>query len=220
MGHQPRAAPGRRLGRRCDDERLAFHVEIRRSLQHARAFNLDAQELRRTVLEPWVAGATVTLGDREWEPRHCGLRILEGPALAPGELSLGRGWQRAERTARDVTTQALAGGAAVAVIAAGPAAEREAEAALAALNLTAIRWPAARARLLAGGGPPLAAALVVLDDAEPDGFAFQAGLAYGALRGRVVFACRGAAPPPAWLENVALVALDEREELAARLRPR
>jgi hypothetical protein len=156
------------------------------------------------VLEPWRSGTPVLLGDREWEPRECALRVLEGTTLAPEDLALGRGWQRAERTGEDVTERLLSGGAAIAVLASSAAAEARATAALGA---AAVPWRVARAQLLAGEGPTRV--LVVLDGTEPDGFAFEAGLAYGARPGRVMVARVGDAAPPGWLRGVEALTLED-----------
>lgn len=86
---------------------MPFHVEISGGLNHARAFNLDLDELRRTVLEPWLTGRPVELGESEWDPRECSLRILEGRRLDPPDLSFGQGWSNAERSAADVTRRVL-----------------------------------------------------------------------------------------------------------------
>ncbi len=86
---------------------MPYHVEIRSSLRHARAFNLGEAELRRAVVEPWLAGRGVELGDREWEPAESALKILEGPALEPPDLSFGQGWSNAERSAENVTRREL-----------------------------------------------------------------------------------------------------------------
>jgi hypothetical protein len=86
---------------------MPFHVEISSSMRHARAFNLDEGELARTIVEPWLAGRPVELGEHEWEPRESALRILEGPHLDPPDLSFGRGWSNAERSAEDVTRGVL-----------------------------------------------------------------------------------------------------------------
>jgi hypothetical protein len=88
---------------------VAFHIEISAStLRHARAFNLDEEELRRTILEPWMTDRAIELGDREWIPRKSSLKVLEGPRLEPPDLSFGQGWSNAERSARDVTGEVLA----------------------------------------------------------------------------------------------------------------
>jgi hypothetical protein len=86
---------------------VPFHVEIANGLNHARAFNLSTEELRRTVLEPWLTGRVVGLGEREWDPRESSLRILEGPHLGNPDLSFGQGWSNAERSAEDVTRRVL-----------------------------------------------------------------------------------------------------------------
>jgi hypothetical protein len=86
---------------------MPFHVEIAGGLNHARAFNLNLEELRRQILEPWLTGRSVELGEREWEPRESSLRILEGPRLDTPDLSFGQGWANAERSAKDVTRRVL-----------------------------------------------------------------------------------------------------------------
>lgn len=86
---------------------MAFHIEVSSGLNHARSFNLSAEELRLTVLEPWLSGQPVALGDRRWEPRGTDLRILEGPELSNPELSFGQGWANAERASQEVTRDVL-----------------------------------------------------------------------------------------------------------------
>lgn len=86
---------------------MPFHVEISGALNHVRSFNLSLEELRRTVLEPWLTGRPVELGEREWDPRESSLRILEGPHLDPPDLSFGQGWSNAERASEDVTRRVL-----------------------------------------------------------------------------------------------------------------
>lgn len=86
---------------------MPFHVEISGALNHARAFNLSLDELRRTVLESWLTGRPVELGEHEWDPRESSLRILEGPHLDTPDLSFGQGWSNAERASEDVTRRVL-----------------------------------------------------------------------------------------------------------------
>jgi hypothetical protein len=86
---------------------VPFHVEIANGLNHARAFNLSPEELRRAVLEPWLTGRVVGLGEHEWDPRESSLRILEGPHLGTPDLSFGQGWANAERSSEDVTRRVL-----------------------------------------------------------------------------------------------------------------
>jgi hypothetical protein len=87
---------------------MPFHVEIGGGFSHARAFNLTTEEMRLNVLDPWLAGHPIRLGDREWDPRESTLRILEGPHLDTPDLSFGQGWSNAERSSEDVTRRELA----------------------------------------------------------------------------------------------------------------
>ncbi len=86
---------------------MPFHVEISGGINHARAFNLSLEELRKTILEPWLTDRALELGEREWAPRESSLRILEGPHLGNPDLSFGQGWSNAERSAKDVTRRVL-----------------------------------------------------------------------------------------------------------------
>jgi hypothetical protein len=85
--------------------RVVFHVELRRFPHNTHAFNLSETELRRLVLDPWSRGEAVELGERRWQVDQTHLTILEGPELATGQLSLGRGWPAAVRQGRDVTAR-------------------------------------------------------------------------------------------------------------------
>jgi hypothetical protein len=88
---------------------VLFHVEISATaLRHARVFNLGEEELRGSILEPWMADRTIELGDHEWVPHESSLKILEGPRLEGPDLAVGQGWSNAERSARDVTREVLA----------------------------------------------------------------------------------------------------------------
>jgi hypothetical protein len=99
---------------------MAFHIEVSSSLRHARAFNLSAEQLRSGILDPWLAGRPIELGDRKWDRDEAELRVLEGPELSNPELSFGQGWSNAERGAADVTDRVL--GAAQESRRSGPAA--------------------------------------------------------------------------------------------------
>ena len=108
---------------------MPFHVEISSGFrQRARAFNLDEASMYRDVLEPWLLGRRVTLGEKDFEPKDSRLVILEGPDLADTDLSMGRGWSNAEKVSENVTRRlvdaasAPAGGPLVAVLADGSAA--------------------------------------------------------------------------------------------------
>lgn len=86
---------------------MAFHVEVSSGLRHARAFNLSAEEVRRAVLDPWLSGRQINLGDHKWDPEASELRVLEGPELSNPELSFGQGWANAERASENVTQRVL-----------------------------------------------------------------------------------------------------------------
>jgi len=101
---------------------MPFHIEVSSGLQRARSFNLDDEELQRTVLEPWLSGRPVLLGDRRWDPEESELRILEGSELSNPELSFGQGWSNAERGSEDVTRRMVEAARDQRGAAAGPAA--------------------------------------------------------------------------------------------------
>lgn len=139
---------------------MPFHVEISAStLSHARAFNLGEEELRRSILEPWMLGRVVELGEQEWVPRESSLTVLEGPRLEGPDLSFGQGWSNAERSGREVTKEVLA------------TAERDAPPPPVAVAIEADSVEAAVAAL-AGGGETrpieLAAAQAAIDRRDPE----------------------------------------------------
>lgn len=84
-----------------------FHVELRQFPHQARSFNLGREELEARILEPWVTGAPIELQDRRWTSEKAKLTILEGPELRPDEIGLGRGWNNATKSGRDVTDSLL-----------------------------------------------------------------------------------------------------------------
>lgn len=143
---------------------MPYHVEISASLRHARAFNLGETELRRAIVEPWLEGRRVELGDREWEPRESALKILEGPALEAPDLSFGQGWSNAERSAEDVTRRELgaaarrSGPAAIVVETDSPQ-ETVAEM-VSGLDARQVDWREARDRV-DGRDPEVAAVILV-----------------------------------------------------------
>jgi hypothetical protein len=86
---------------------MAFHIELATGRQHARSFNLTEEELRRTVLDPWLAGRAVLLGDRKWTRDESELKIFEGPEMSNQDLAFGQGWSNALRVSADVTATVL-----------------------------------------------------------------------------------------------------------------
>jgi hypothetical protein len=85
---------------------MPFHIEISSSFDRARVLNIREAELRKQILEPWVAGLPFEFGGRDWTPRESRLTILEGPTLEPG-LGAEAGWANALRAADDVTRPML-----------------------------------------------------------------------------------------------------------------
>jgi hypothetical protein len=151
---------------------VAYHVEVSASLRHARAFNLSEAELRRAIVEPWLAGRRIALGDREWEPRESSLRILEGPALEAPDLSFGQGWSNAARSAEDVTRRELAAvarqGGPVAIVVESDSPQETVAGMVAGLEARQVPWEEARHRV-DGRDPEVAAVIVVRRKREPQG---------------------------------------------------
>jgi hypothetical protein len=85
-----------------------YHLELRHFPRNLCRFNLTEEELRATVLEPWVADRPFELGELRWDPRQARITVLEGPKLSPELLSMGRGWRTAQRQGRNVTEELLA----------------------------------------------------------------------------------------------------------------
>ena len=86
-----------------------YHVELRHFPRNVCRFNLSAEELRTTVLEPWVADRPFELGSSSWDPRQARITVFEGSLIPPDQLSMGRGWRTAQHEGRDVTAQLLGG---------------------------------------------------------------------------------------------------------------
>jgi len=87
---------------------MPFHIEVATGKRHARSFNLTEEELGRTVLDPWLSGRPILLGDRKWtRDDDARLRILEGPELSIQDLAFSQGWSNAQRSAGDVTATVL-----------------------------------------------------------------------------------------------------------------
>lgn len=88
---------------------MPFHIEVATGRRHARSFNLTEEELGRTVLDPWLSGRPILLGDRRWtrDDEESRLRILEGPELSIQDLAFSQGWANAQRSSTDVTATVL-----------------------------------------------------------------------------------------------------------------
>lgn len=85
-----------------------FHAELRMGMHVVRRFNLGDAELWHGFLEPLLAGEEFSVEGHEFTPRETQLTVYEGAVLRTDQLALGRGWQNAERTAKDVTARVLA----------------------------------------------------------------------------------------------------------------
>jgi hypothetical protein len=199
---------------------LAYHVQIRRSIRRASAFNLSRETLQRTVVGPWLEGRTFELGGREWDPGECDLRVLEGPALSPQELAYGQGWANAERAGRDVAAELLrqraAADAVLAVLAESTDGREAVGEALRSFGIQLRDFAQLRDRLVRGapagerrrGG----AVVIVVESAEPaPRWLFDAGLALGAFAARAFVVALGATEVPAELGRGADVRLDPGE---------
>jgi hypothetical protein len=85
-----------------------YHLELRQFPHVARAFNLERAVLQTRFLGPWVAGTMIEYNDRRWAPERTRLKIMEGAALRPEEIGMGRGWATVSRSCQDVTAAVLA----------------------------------------------------------------------------------------------------------------
>jgi hypothetical protein len=207
---------------------VPFHLELHASgLREAHAFNLSEVALRGQVLDPWLRGETIELGDRRWDPENCRLTVLEGPHLDPADLSYGQGWNNARKRSRDVTATVVAPPASAAPATPAPPAASTADAVavlgpadpmrgfLIALGLRPVEWEVVRAELLAlaavaGPAAPAAlgatAAVVVLGGDRPP--PFDLGLALGALGGRAILTRVGETHEAPELGELSAIRLD------------
>jgi hypothetical protein len=116
-----------------------FHIHLRQFPHSHTQFNLSDEDIR-SLAELWVSGEWLVIGEHKWSPHQARLTIIEGPQLAVGQLSMGRGWRNAERDGEEVTQRVLAAaGAQASAVDAGPltasaAAGTEASALLALLG--------------------------------------------------------------------------------------
>jgi hypothetical protein len=85
-----------------------YHIELRQFPHNMCQFNLTEQELFDNVVLAWAQGQWIDMGDRKWNAYQAKLKVLEGPHLPLGELTMGRGWSNAERRGKDVTEQVIA----------------------------------------------------------------------------------------------------------------
>jgi hypothetical protein len=100
-----------------------FHIELRQAPHHLHRFNLGEQELTATVLEPWIRGALIEMGERIWDPSAASIVVLEGPEIPIGRLTMGRGWAVAQREGTNVTERVMAAAREALIASAASAAE-------------------------------------------------------------------------------------------------
>ena len=192
---------------------MAFHIEISRSIRRAWAFNLDADELRTSVLEPWIQDRRIELGGREWQPSRCTLKVLEGPKLEAPDLAVGQGWSNAARHAVDVTERALAAATPSVVLVVG-AGEDDLEA-LDAAGFAATDFTTVRAEIFEGRiNLRVGAVAIWLSGLAAAGI--EAGAAAAALPAKTLLVTTsGALVPPAL---AGLPVVESGDELVTALR--
>jgi hypothetical protein len=102
-GRRPAGAAVAVAGTLCH----VFHLQLRQFPHNHCQFNLSDDELQ-AIADGWVLGQWLTIGERQWSARQAKLTIIEGPRMPLAQLSMGRGWRRAQREGQDVTRQVLA----------------------------------------------------------------------------------------------------------------
>jgi hypothetical protein len=85
---------------------MPFHLEISSLVDRVRVIDVDEDELRERVLEPWTIGLPFEFRQRTWAPRESRLTVLAGPALE-GPPDPDRTWEALQRAASDVTRPQL-----------------------------------------------------------------------------------------------------------------
>ncbi len=98
-----------------------FHLQLTEFPHKTSDYNMSEAALR-AIVDPWVREQYVEVGERKWSPHNAEITILEGPELALGQLSMGRGWSNALRASADVTRRVLAAAAEAAASTASAAA--------------------------------------------------------------------------------------------------
>ena len=146
---------------------MPYHVEISSPVDRVRMLNLDANDLRTTLLEAWVIGLPFEFRERRWNPHESRLTILEGPAVREVDED---SWEGVLRAAEDVTRPMLE--AAEASAPAQPALLIEADSAEAALEQLRVEpsprpipWATAVERLQRRD-PEIAAVILVVKPAR------------------------------------------------------
>jgi hypothetical protein len=85
-----------------------FHIELRQFPHNMCHFNMTERELMDTIVDGWAREQWIEMGERKWNPHQSKLIVIEGPEIPVQQLSMGRGWPRAQRDGEDVTERMIA----------------------------------------------------------------------------------------------------------------
>jgi hypothetical protein len=85
-----------------------YHIQLRQFPNNMCHFNMTERELLDAVVEGWARGQWIEVGERKWNPHQAKLTVLEGPEIPVEQLSVGRGWPKAQHEGEDVTERVLA----------------------------------------------------------------------------------------------------------------
>lgn len=66
-------------------------------------WNIDEDEVRRSIVEPWEQGQEIVVGGKVFDPTDCEIRILEGPRLDPQVIRGPTAWLLATERSDDAT---------------------------------------------------------------------------------------------------------------------
>jgi len=83
-----------------------YHLEMRNFPRVQTRFNQSGEEVGAIVLL-WVQDQIVEVEEEKWAPWESTITIIEGPPIPVGGLSLGRGWNTAQREGTNVTERIL-----------------------------------------------------------------------------------------------------------------
>ena len=85
-----------------------YHIQLRQFPNNMCHFNMTERELLDAVVEGWARGQWIEVGERKWNPHQAKLTVLEGPEIPVEQLSVGRGWPKAQHEGEDVTERMVA----------------------------------------------------------------------------------------------------------------
>jgi len=85
-----------------------FHIQLHERSNKLSRLNLSERELMLAVLDRWVRGEKVEIGEILWSPDEAQITVVEGPEVPIGGMTLGRGWPTAVRQGRQVTEEVFA----------------------------------------------------------------------------------------------------------------